>query len=145
MPKRARHAVTPVEPLKTRGLTHVALAVRDLDRTAAFYGTLLGAVEIYRGPGFLQMQTPGTWDVLVFEEHPQKAGRAGGVLHLGFRLQRDDGLARAEAVVHAAGGTVVETGEFVPGEPYMFAKDPDGYVVELWYELPTKVDPKRSR
>lgn len=34
-----------------------------------------------------------------------------------------------------------KTGEFVPGEPYVFASDPDGYEVELWYELPTPVDP----
>jgi hypothetical protein len=29
----------------------------------------------------------------------------------------------------------------VPGEPYIFALDPDGYEIEIWYELPTSVDP----
>jgi hypothetical protein len=24
----------------------------------------------------------------------------------------------------------------VPGEPYVFFEDPDGYEVEVWYELP---------
>ena len=43
--------------------------------------------------------------------------------------------------VKAAGGTVVERGEFVPGEPYAFVRDPDGYTVEIWYELPTPADP----
>ena len=28
------------------------------------------------------------------------------------------------------------------GEPYLFATDPDGYVIEIWYELPTAVDPQ---
>jgi hypothetical protein len=28
------------------------------------------------------------------------------------------------------------------GEPYLFAADPDGYEIEIWYEIPTKVDPK---
>jgi catechol 2,3-dioxygenase-like lactoylglutathione lyase family enzyme len=32
----------------------------------------------------------------------------------------------------------------VPGEPYLFAFDPDGYEFEIWYELPTSVDPPRQ-
>ena len=37
-------------------------------------------------------------------------------------------------VVEAAGGTIINQGEFEPGEPYVFIKDPDGYEVEIWYE-----------
>jgi predicted enzyme related to lactoylglutathione lyase len=37
--------------------------------------------------------------------------------------------------VKSAGGTIIDQGEFVPGEPYIFFKDPDGYNVEIWYEL----------
>ena len=37
--------------------------------------------------------------------------------------------------------TICAHGEFVPGEPYVFFSDPDGYEVEIWYELPTPVDP----
>jgi catechol 2,3-dioxygenase-like lactoylglutathione lyase family enzyme len=143
--KRSTRTPHRSRAIETRGLTHIALAVKDLDRAAAFYGTLVGAIEIYRDAHVLQMQTPGTWDVLVFEKRRTIAGRGGGVMHFGFRLTRADGLEGVEALVTAAGGRVIETGEFVPGEPYVFAKDPDGYVVELWYELPTKADPKRAR
>ena len=127
-------------PIRTRGLTHIALAVRDLDVSATFYRHLLGAIEVYRGDTFAQLQTPGTWDVIVLEVR-EPAGQAGGVLHFGFRLIAPTDLPAAIAVVEAAGGTIVEHGEFVPGEPYLFAKDPDGYTIELWYELPTPVDP----
>ena len=75
--------------VKTYGLTHVAVAVRDLDRTQAFYSGILGAVVVYRDAGFLQMQTPGSRDVLVFEKNEKKAGKAGGVLHFGFRLTKE--------------------------------------------------------
>ena len=51
----------------------------------------------------------------------------------------------AARAVRAAGGTVIERGEFVPGEPYLFATDPDGYLVEIWYERPTPVDPPPAR
>jgi catechol 2,3-dioxygenase-like lactoylglutathione lyase family enzyme len=91
---------------------------------------------------FVQAQTPGSRDVLVFERKPGRAGRAGGVAHFGFRLQRASDIERARQAVVDAGATIDDTGEFVPGEPYVFFKDPDGYEVEIWYELPTSVDPK---
>ena len=127
--------------VKTYGLTHVAIAVRDLDRTQAFYAAVFGAVVVYRDAGFLQMQTPGSRDVLVFEKNATQAGQAGGVLHFGFRLTKASDIDAARAAVTEAGGTITETGDFVPGEPYLFANDPDGYTVEIWYEIPTPVDP----
>jgi hypothetical protein len=37
--------------------------------------------------------------------------------------------------IKSAGGTIIGQGEFVPGEPYIFFKDPDGYEAEIFYEL----------
>lgn len=65
----------------------------------------------------------------------------GGVAHFGFRLQNPDDIERAVQAVESAGGKVLSRGDFVPGEPYVFFSDPDGYEVEIWYELPTPVDP----
>lgn len=131
-------------PVKTFGLTHVAIAVRDPERSLRFYQAILGVVPVYRGSDFIQAQTPGSRDVLVFERDPRRAGKTGGVRHFGFRLQRAADISAARKAVRAAGGKIQETGEFVAGEPYLFLEDPDGYVVEIWYELPTPVDP-RSR
>ena len=131
--------------IKIYGLTHVAVAVRDLRRTAAFYQRVLDARVVYRDEAFVQLQTPGSRDVLVFEKRPREAGKTGGVLHFGFRLIRPGDIDRAAAAVAAAKGTVIEKGEFCPGEPYLFARDPDGYTIEIWYELPTPVDPRPRR
>jgi catechol 2,3-dioxygenase-like lactoylglutathione lyase family enzyme len=127
--------------LRTRGLTHLALPVRDVDRAAAFYAGVFGAVEVFRGPGFVQMQTPGAWDALVLEERPDPPSPVAG-FHFGFRLIDPADVDEAARLVVRAGGEVVERGEFVPGEPYLFARDPDGYTVEIWYELPTPADPR---
>jgi catechol 2,3-dioxygenase-like lactoylglutathione lyase family enzyme len=127
----------------TRGLTHIALTVADLDRSAAFYKELLGAVEVYRDGAFVQLQTPGSWDVIVLERGTKATGTSGGIAHFGFRLIDPGDIDRAAHAVTRAGGAVTEQGEFVPGEPYLFATDPDGYTIELWYELPTPVDPRR--
>jgi catechol 2,3-dioxygenase-like lactoylglutathione lyase family enzyme len=132
-------------PVKTRGLTHVALAVRDPQRSLQFYQAVLGVVPVYQQDDFVQVQTPGSWDVLVFERNPKAAGKAGGIAHFGFRLQRPADISRAKEAVQEAGGTIREQGEFVPGEPYLFFTDPDGYEVEIWFELPTPVDPPSRR
>jgi catechol 2,3-dioxygenase-like lactoylglutathione lyase family enzyme len=131
--------------VNTYGLTHVALAVRDLERSSQFYQQLLGARVVYADDGFVQLQTPGSRDVIVLERKPEAAGLLGGVIHFGFRLQRAADIGVAIDTVKAAGGSVKESGEFAPGEPYVFAADPDGYEVELWYELPTPVDPPPHR
>jgi len=127
--------------VKTWGLTHVALAVRDVDRAARFYERVFGSVQVYRQNGFAQLQTPGTRDVIVLERKPKRAGRAGGIAHIGFRLQDPKDIQAAVRAVKKAGGAIKQQGEFVPGEPYLFATDPDGYELEIWYELPTPVDP----
>lgn len=127
--------------VRTYGLTHVALAVRDVARSSSFYQQVFGAVEVYRLDGFAQLQTPGTRDVLVLEEDAARAGAAGGIAHFGFRLTAAGDIGEAREAVERAGGRVREQGEFVPGEPYLFAIDPDGYEFEIWFELPTPVDP----
>lgn len=127
--------------VRTHGLTHVAIAVRDPQRSLRFYRAVLGVVPVFEGDAFVQAQTPGSRDVLVFERSPRHAGKKGGVAHFGFRLKRAADIDRARDAVRAAGGTITDTGEFVPGEPYVFFRDPDGYEVEIWYEIRTPVDP----
>jgi catechol 2,3-dioxygenase-like lactoylglutathione lyase family enzyme len=129
--------------IKTFGLTHVAVAVASIDRAARFYQQVFGCVEVYRGDRFVQLQTPGTRDVLVFEERDEaNVGTSGGIAHYGFRLQAPQDIDAAADEIVRAGGVVKEKGEFVPGEPYLFARDPDGYEIEVWFEIPTSVDPR---
>jgi catechol 2,3-dioxygenase-like lactoylglutathione lyase family enzyme len=127
--------------IRTRGLTHLALAVRNLDRAAAFYSEVFGTVEVFRGPGLVQLQTPGSWDAIVLEENPLAGPPPDSGFHFGFRLIHHADIDAAALQIQRAGGVVLERGEFVPGEPYLFARDPDGYRVEIWYEIPTRADP----
>jgi catechol 2,3-dioxygenase-like lactoylglutathione lyase family enzyme len=127
--------------VRTHGLTHIALAVRDAERALRFYQRVLGMVAVHRQPGFIQAQTPGSRDVLVFEQGAPRPGERGGIVHFGFRLIDPTDIGAAAVAVRAAGGTILRQGEFCPGEPYLFFADPDGYEVEIWHELPTPVDP----
>ncbi|MGI9075848.1 MAG: VOC family protein [Gemmatimonadaceae bacterium] len=127
--------------IKTYGLTHISLAVRNAEQSSRFYRDVFGAVEVFRGPGFIQVQTPGSRDVIVFDENAPNSGLPGGVKHFGFRLVDPNDITDAARAVEQAGGTILSQGEFCPGEPYLFAKDPDGYEIEIWFEVATPADP----
>lgn len=119
---------------RTYGLTHLALAVRDPEASARFYGQVLGARVTYQDAASVEIQTPGNHDAIVFEREPARAGRRAGLEHFGFRLRRRKDIEVAVQAIKAAGGRIKSQGEFEPGEPYVFFYDPDGYEVELWYQ-----------
>jgi catechol 2,3-dioxygenase-like lactoylglutathione lyase family enzyme len=131
--------------VSTFGLTHLVLRVPDVERAFEFYEAVFGMVAVFRSAEFLQAQTPGARDVLVFERAKGRSGKSGSIAHFGFRLTDPRDLGAAASAVVAAGGIIEEQGEFVPGEPYLFARDRDGFLIEIWYELPTSLDPKPKR
>src|SRR4030095_11099857 len=123
--------------IKTYGLTHIALAVRDLKRTLPFYKEIFGAVPMYQEETWAQVQTPGTHDIIVFEEKPSIAGKkSGGIQHFGFRLVDQVSINEIKYKLQRLKAEILDAGEFVPGEPYIFFLDPDGYEIEVWYEKP---------
>ena len=120
----------------TYGLTHLAIAVRDIKRTLNFYQSVFDMQVMYIKTGFLQLTTPGCNDILVFEEKADTIiGNSGSIAHFGFRLVDPKGIDTIVDRLNKLGATVVDRGEFVKGSPYVFFKDPDGYEVEVWYEL----------
>ena len=120
----------------TYGLTHLAISVQDVGRTKKFYHDIFGMETMYDQQGFLQMTTPGCHDILVFEENKNSSiGNSGGIAHFGFRLKEAMDIDEMITRVLSAGGQIIDKGEFVKGSPYVFFKDPDGYEVEIWFEL----------
>ena len=120
--------------VKTHGLTHISLAVRDPDRSLRFYADVFGVREYYRDDDQIQVLGPGPHDVIAFERSESVAGQAGGITHFGFRLVRPADIHRAVAEVEQAGGRLLRRGEFAPGFPYAYVTDPDGYEIEIWFE-----------
>lgn len=120
--------------VKTYGLTHINLAVRDVKRSLLFYRKVFGVREYGRGDGLVHAKTPGRRDVITFCEGASWAGKAGGIAHFGFRLVAPGDIDAAVREVKRAGGKILRRGEFSPGYPYAYVSDPDGYEVEIWYE-----------
>jgi catechol 2,3-dioxygenase-like lactoylglutathione lyase family enzyme len=123
--------------IKTHGLSHIALSVADPDRSLNFYRSVFGVREYFRNETTIQALGPGQYNVFAFERRDSGVGAAGGIIHFGFRLVRPEDIDAAVTAVTAAGGTITSRGEFAPGLPYAFVRDPDGYEIELWFEHAT--------
>ena len=119
--------------IATRGLTHLNLLVADPDRSLAFYRALFGVEEYFRDEKSVQVRGPGEHDILAFVRS-EEAGREGGLSHFGFRLERPEDIDAAIEAARNAGATIEDTGEFGPDSPYLYLRDPDGYLIEIWYE-----------
>ena len=120
--------------VKTYGLTHLALSVRDVERSLRFYHQVFGVEAYFREDGRIHVKTPGCQDVITFDQLAPRPGEGGGVIHFGFRLQAPEDIDAAVQAVEHAGGTLLRRGEFSPGFPFAYVADPDGYEVEIWYE-----------
>jgi catechol 2,3-dioxygenase-like lactoylglutathione lyase family enzyme len=122
--------------VRTYGLTHISLAVKDVDRSVRFYRKAFGAKVTWRGEGMVQLGTPGNHDVIVLEEKKRGAGAgtSGGIRHFGFRLVDPVDIDKAVKDAVAGGGKLLSRGEHSPGFPFAYVADPDGYEVEIWFE-----------
>ena len=120
--------------IKSYGLTHIALAVRDPNVSLRFYQRVFGVQEYFRDDSSIHTRSPGGRDVITFVRDISAAGQPGGVMHFGFRLHSASDIDAAVQEVEQAGGRILRRGEFAPGFPFAFASDPDGYEIEIWYE-----------
>jgi catechol 2,3-dioxygenase-like lactoylglutathione lyase family enzyme len=100
--------------IKTLGLTHIALPVKDVKRSSAFYKKVFGAKEMYHDREFIQVQTPGSKDIIVFIKKNRSRGKIIPGFHFGFRLPKPSGIRNIIQVIKKAGGKIKETGELFP-------------------------------
>lgn len=120
--------------IKTCGLTHIHLMVKDIHRSLEFYQQVFGMeVKFWAGDGLVFLNTPGSNDLIALHqsEEGQSTGSGGGILHFGFQLENREDLENAISEVVAAGGALKKRGEFTPGMPFAYVSDPDGYEIEL--------------
>ena len=121
--------------IKTQGLTHIQLSVRDLRRSVAFYQSVFGMEEDANRSDetLVFLRTPGAFDTITLRQAGpnEPVGSGGGLEHMGFRLQDRGDIELAIREVETAGGLLVERGEHIRGLHFAYVKDPDGYVIEF--------------
>jgi catechol-2,3-dioxygenase len=126
-------------------LNHAVLYVRDAERSAAFYGEVLGFTPVDMGsviPGAVFLRAPGSTndhDLGLFSvgagAGPSGAGRASvGLYHLAWEV---DTLAELERLARA----LAERGALVGASDHgttkaLYARDPDGIEFEVSWLVP---------
>ena len=129
--------------IRTRGLAHLNLNVRDIERSTRFYRELFGLelLHDYEGPmgkhrwgRQVALSTPGAADILALSQAPGEPIGPAGCNHFGFTLVSDADLDQAIADAERLGGRLVRRGSAEVDsivERFAYLEDPDGYVFEL--------------
>src|SRR4051812_39534965 len=113
-------------------LHHLALAVRDQDRSAHFYCTLFGFRPVRRAPdGVLMLAGPEGFSLALGPA--DEAVSLPPFLHFGFcATSRAAVQAHRREVAGRGAEIVAECDE--PGYMSFKCRDPDGYVIEVAWE-----------
>ena len=122
---------------------HVALRVADVERSRAFYTTLLGFEVMEEDPehGGVFMALEGlshTIDLFPVDDArtaPAQTPGAVGVRHVAFLVDSEQALKEAYETLQANGVTIVRAIDHVSQKSIYF-QDPDGNLLEIYYELP---------
>ncbi len=129
----AHEAVRP-RCLVPRRLDHVAINVRDLDRSASFYAGIFDLTQHARSTFRHVLSAPGF--CLHLFQAPERRPEAGvrdwrrlGVHHVALAVGEAE-FERAAQVIVAAGSSVEGPMEDPEGRSLYF-RDPDGNVIEL--------------
>ena len=122
---------------------HVALRVADVERSRAFYTKLLGLEVVEEDPehGGVFMALEGlshTIDLFPVPDPrtaPTQDPGAVGVRHVAFLVESELALKEACVTLEANGVTIVRAVDHVSQKSIYF-HDPDGNLLEIYYELP---------
>jgi catechol 2,3-dioxygenase-like lactoylglutathione lyase family enzyme len=119
--------------INTRGLRHIQIVVRNMDRTLAFWHELLGMEELFRTEDAIFATVPGGGDVLTLVQTPEgRDGDSAGLKHFGFELVPPVDVDDIVEQIKAAGGIIQSSGERAAGIAYIYFTDLDGYTAELY-------------
>jgi len=111
-----------------KGLSHIALKVRDLKQTEDFYVGVLGLKVAFRHPPkMIFLTTPDSGDLLNFVKASRRAAGSQGLEHLGFKVTAA-ALRRMENKFKDSGIAI----EGRRGNSAFYISDPNGYQIEYY-------------
>ena len=126
-------------------LNHAVLYVRDVERSVAFYGDVLGFTTLMAFPGAAFLRAPGSTndhDLGLFEigaaAGEPTAGRSTvGLYHLAWEVDTLAELARVRDALRAADALVGSSDHGTTKS--LYAKDPDGLEFEVVWLIPANL------
>lgn len=127
-------------------LTHIALHVRDVEASAAFYRDFCGLIEVHtrpdpaKGGRVVWLAEPGREDAFIFvliPAAPERSRHPRDFSHLGFALDSRGAVDAVAARAEAAGCLLwPPRQDDYPVGYYCGLSDPDGNAVEFSFGQP---------
>lgn len=126
--------------VSVRGLWHVALRVRDIERTTAFYCDMFG-MRVVWSPDPENVYLSSGRDNLALHV-AENIAPDGALDHIGFMVETPEEVFAAEARLRAAGVAIVKPAKtHRDGSSSFYCRDPDGNVVQVIWIPPAMLQP----
>ncbi len=114
--------------MAAKGLNHIALKTRDLEKTEEFYTAILGMKVAFRHPpAMLFLTTPGSGDLINFVKSTARPKGTQSLEHLGFKVT-PAGLKKTAKALRARGVRI----DGRRGKAAIYFRDPNGYQLEYY-------------
>jgi len=126
--------VVPSGAMTDVGLTHIALEVRDLDASIAFYGAFAGMAVVHQRPQVVWLSDKTRPFVIVLIEVPKVETPLLPTAHLGVACASREEIDRLSEKARSDGCLIDGPTDSGPPVGYWaFLRDPDGHTLEISY------------
>jgi len=140
MQKAIDHYILPTDA----HIGHVEMKVSDLERSLAFYASLLGMQVLQRGEAQAQLAPSGTQSLITLKALPdaqRKPPRSTGLYHVAIRLPDRHALGATFQRLLDQRYPLQGAADHLVSEA-LYLADPDGNGLELYTDRPRSVWPK---
>lgn len=120
--------------ITTNGLNHLALPVRDPERSAQFYADLFNMEITSSSPEVAFLKTVGCTDMIALSRSKVEIVSGKESMHFGFMVDSEQFVAALRTIEEKSVKKVSEPSRRGIGR-YIFIEDLDGYTVEIFESL----------
>lgn len=120
--------------ITTNGLNHLALPVKDPERSAQFYADLFNMEIISSSSEMVFLKTIGSTDLIALSRSKAEVLSSRDTMHFGFTVEPEQFDAAVRTIEEKAIKKVSEPSKRDIGR-YIFIEDLDGYTVEIFEYL----------
>ncbi len=117
--------------ITTNGLNHLALPVKDPERSARFYADLFNMEVTSSSPEVAFLKTVDSTDMIALNRSEVEVVSGRGSMHFGFMVDPEQFDAALRTIEEKSVKKVSEPSRRGIGR-YIFIEDPDGYAIEIF-------------